>query len=382
MRIGIDGHDLEGNRTGVGRYLIMILKAWEQAGTLSEHEVTLFFKSEVPDDIPKDIKAVLTQPLLGKDSTAIFTHWLLPKAAKEADIDVLFCPGYVAPMIWRKPFVVTLHDIIYEAHPDLFRYHSPVDALLLRRMSRYSAKRANTVLTPSHFSAGEIMAHYEISPEKIVVTPLAPDPIFSPQRDTGTEENILARLKISGPFLFSVGTIQTRRHIPECITAFVQATKALPSFQYLIAGSNQTDPYVDIEAAIAAANAKLKREALVYTPYIEGHELAHLYRAAKALVWLSEYEGFGLPPLEAQASGTPVITSKSASLPEAVGECAVFVNNPEDVDEIANAMERIMDDGTLAWKLSECGPKHAANFSWETCAQKTLLALKNAAQTT
>lgn len=375
MKIGIDGHDLEGNRTGVGRYLMNILRSWSRTGAAEQHRIITFHKGEVPDDLPKGIEGILLKPLLGRPSTAVFTHMQLPQGAKRAEADVLFCPGYVAPMMWRKPFAVTLHDIIYEARPELFRYHSPADALLLRRMSRKTAERADVILTPSHFSAGEIMAHYNVQPERIVVTPLAPDPAFTPKHDKAAEQSALKNIGITAPFFFTIGTIQTRRHIPECITAFMAASEKHPDFQYLIAGGNQTDPHVDIEALIKDANTQAGRDAIVYRPYIGGDDLAHLYRAAHGLIWLSEYEGFGLPPLEAQASGTPVITSRTASLPEAVGACAVFVENAADHESIQRAIEQLMGDARLHRKLEQCGPEHAENFSWDTCAKQTLDAL-------
>lgn len=378
MQIAIDGHDLEGNRTGVGRYLMNILRSWSRSGAGKQHHITTFHKGEVPDDLPEDIEGILLKPLLGRPSTAVFTHLQLPQAAKRANADALFCPGYVAPMMWKKPFAVTLHDIIYEARPELFRYHSPADAVLLRRMSRKTAERADIILTPSHFSAGEIMAHYNVQPERIVVTPLAPDPAFTPKHDRAAEQRILQNFNLTAPFFLTVGTIQTRRHVPECISAFIAASEKHPGFQYLVAGGNQTDPHVDIEALIKDANTQAGRDAIVYQPYIGDNDLRHLYRAAHGVIWLSEYEGFGLPPLEAQASGTPVITSRTASLPEAVGECAVFVSDPTDAGSIQRGIEQLMADTRLHRKLEQCGPKHAKNFSWDACAQQTLAVLLRA----
>jgi len=379
MIIGIDGHDLEGKRTGVGVYLMNILRAWERSGVLAEHDVVTFHKDEIPDDLPEGVRGVRTHPLFGKSSTAVFTHWLLPRAASNAAVDVLFCPGYITPLFWRGRTVLTLHDIIYEAHPEWFRWNSKADQLLLKRFSRASAMRADVILTPSHFSASEIERYYGVDPYKIVVTPLDADPTFSPERDPAAEKAVRETYSLTGSFFFSIGTIQSRRHIPEAIAAFAHVAWGNPAVQYLIAGGNQTDPHVDIERLVNDMNASLGREAIRYVPFADRQHLSHLYRAAAGLVWLSDYEGFGLPPLEAMASGTPVITSDSSCLPETVGDAALLIRNNTDTEEIATAMRTLLTDKKTVKRLTEGGLKRAAQFSWDKCAEQTLEALRAAA---
>ncbi len=149
MIIGIDAHNLEGNRTGVGRYLLNLLKIWVQISSGSHSDTAtyrsgnsikfvLYFKDEIPGDIPKSDRFELK--LLKAGSTAKFVHWDLPRAAKKDKIDVLFCPGYVAPIFWRAKLALILHDIIYEAHPDWFNWQSPADKILLRWVSSRAAK--------------------------------------------------------------------------------------------------------------------------------------------------------------------------------------------------------------------------------------------------
>lgn len=375
MKIGIDGRDLEGQRTGVGVYVDNILRAWERLGVLTEHEVITFHKDEIPDDLPRHVRGVLTKPLFGVSSTALFTHLLLPRAARLQSVDILFSPGYIIPLAWRGRSAVTLHDIIYEAHPDWFNFQSRADYILLKRLSRRSAKRADRILTPSHFSASEISSHYDVAPYSITVTPLGADPAYSTVRDVSQEEAILRKYNIDGQFLFTVGTMQSRRHIPDDIAAFERVATTITDIHYLIGGRNMTDPHVDIEGLIKETNERLGRDAVHYTPYVAQEELPHLYRAASGLLWLSDYEGYGLPPIEAMASGIPVITSNASCLPETVGTCAILIENNDDRDLIANAIERIFTDDQLQHRLAECGPRRAAQFSWDNCARLTLDAL-------
>lgn len=378
MVIGIDGHDLEGNRTGVGRYLFNILEAWEKNNALRNDRAVLFFKSEIPKDLPGQWETRLLTPVFGKRSNALFMHKALPHAARHEKIDVLWCPGYVAPLSWEKPLVLTLHDIVYEARPKLFNWKSPADRFLLKYVSKKVARRASCVLVPSKFTAAEVTRLYGIKPGRIIVTPEAADPSFRawPNRQDALE--VAHRYGITGRFLFFVGSIFTRRRIPECIRAFAALTETFPDRQFLIAGKNLTRPHVNIAKLADTINTKMKRKAVLVVERAEAQDLPALYNAAEALVWLSEYEGFGLPPLEALACGTPVITTDLTALPETVGDCTLLLHDPKDVDAITSAMRRLLQDGALRTRLHACGPLRAAQFSWDRCALQTLDAIRAA----
>lgn len=378
MVVGIDAHHLEGNPTGVGRYLFNILNAWEQSGALQEHRVILFFKDETPKSLPHGVEAKLLPQPLGISSTALFTHVLLPYAAAIEGVTVLFCPGYIAPLFTRIPVVLTLHDIVYEAHPEQFFWHSRADRILLKWVSKISARRAARVLAPSQFTASEIERCYDIPKQNIVITPEAADPIFSqPPKDT--DHTIPATYGVEPPYLFFVGSMFSRRHIGECIDAFALLAKDSPNPSFLLAGKNYTQPFVAVDERIRAVNEALGREAIIHIPYIESEHLPALYRHAQATVWLSDYEGFGLPLIESLTCGTPVITSQSSCIPETVGECAILIEDNRNIQEIAQAMRRIFQDEALRDHLSSCGPLRAREFSWDRCASQTLEAIVAAA---
>ena len=324
---------------------------------------------------PRGLRVSLRRRFFGKESTALYTHLLLPRAAKKERVDILFCPGYVSPLFWRGRSAVTLHDIIYETHPQWFNFQSRADYILLKRFSRRSAQKARVVLTPSEYSASEINQHYSIPNEKIVVTPLGSEPIFTPDRDEAREAELLRAHNIDGPYLFTVGTIQSRRHIPNVLAAFARIAAKQSNLHYLLAGGNMTNPHIDLESLIHERNKEIGREAIHYTDYVTRDAQPHFYRAASALVWLSDYEGFGLPPIEAMACGTPVITSNTTCLPETVGDCALLIQNNNDVDEITKAMAQLLSDAQLQRRLAECGIQQAKAFSWSSCAEKTLRAL-------
>lgn len=378
MVIGIDAHELEGKRTGVGRYLFNILRVWEQNEALRQNRIVLFFKDAVPEDIPPGFDTRLLRSPFQPSSKALFMHVLLLFAARRERVDVLFCPGYVGPLFWTKPLVLTLHDIVYEAQPKLFNWRGPQDKLLLKFVSKRVAHRAKRILVPSRFTASEVGRLYHIPQERIVITPLAAEPAFRPHPDKTQARAVALRYGATGPYLFFVGSIFSRRHIPECIAAFMKIAQNFPRHQFLIAGANVTRPHIALETLMANANVQIRRRALVWAPYIASTDLPSLYTAAEGTVWISEYEGFGLPPLESMACGTPVITTNRSALAETVGDCAFLVDNPKDPNDIANAMRTLLENPSLRQRLSTCGIQHASQFSWGTCAATTLKTLYEA----
>lgn len=400
MIIGIDGHDLEGHRTGVGQYLMAILRAWARAGVLAQERIIVFAKDRVPEDLPAGITARRLVKPLGHSSTALFIQALLPRAAKRAGIDVLWCPGYIAPL-WlprrhretatmsvpstdeglpsKIPLVLTLHDIIYEARPELFNWRGPQDFFLLKFVSRAAAKRAARILAPSQFTASEVRRLYQVPEQRIAVTPEATDSAFQPISNKDALA-VAARYGIRESYFFFVGSMFTRRRIPECLQAFGAIARDFPRQQFLLAGGNYTRPHMDIHDMVAQLNAAIGRPAIIAVPYAAQEDLPSLMSGAAATIWLSEYEGFGLPPLESLACGTPVITTASASLPETVGDCALFVRDPSNVTMIAEAMRVLLSDAELRNRLSACGPRRAAQFSWDRCAAQTLAVIRQAAK--
>jgi len=364
MIIGIDAHNLEGQRTGVGRYLINLLQQWNKFDLPLDLKFILYFKKEIPEDLElgSRFEKKILQSLFGWQSNAFFIHFLLSRAAKRDKVDILFCPGYVAPLFYHGRIVLTLHDIIYQARPDLYNWPSIWDRLLLKKVSKISARKAKIIFTPSQFSKKEVLKYYQVAADKIFVTPLAADESFSQIDDKNKLKEIKKKYKIKDKFIFFIGSIFNRRHLPEAIKAFEQVVSKLPQYQFLIIGTNYT-------SSLLESKGVLRKE------YIVPKDLPLLYNAADLLVWLSDYEGFGLPILEAMACGTPVITSPVVSIPEVAGQAVIYVQDSSDVDEIAKTIERGLTDQQFRQNLISQGLEQAKKFSWQRCARKTLDAL-------
>jgi glycosyltransferase involved in cell wall biosynthesis len=162
--------------------------------------------------------------------------------------------------------------------------------------------------------------------------------------------------------------------LPEIIKAFEKIAASSDDYQLLIAGHDYTKGKV-VDQMVDELNQRLDRQAVLRVDYIGDADLKLLYRQCAFFIWLSDYEGFGLPPVEAMALGAPVITSGSTSLKEMVGEAAMLIKNNSDVNEIYQAMKRLTEDENLRQKLSVKGKEQAAKFSWARCASETLDAL-------
>lgn len=380
MLIGIDARALERPQTGVGRYLTNLLENWAmfsfgKSGLLG-HRFVLYFKKSIPKygilENPCFTKKIIKAPF-NIQSNALFQHYFLAKQAKRDKVDVLFSPSYILPVFYSGKTAITIHDISYEVFP---RNLSLADRFLLKKMSRVSAKNASVIFTVSEFSKKEIMKHYGTAEDKIFVTPLAPDKTFSKPKNSEKIRDIKEKIGVSGKLVLAIGTIFNRRHTDILIDAFTPFAKKFSDYRLLLVGENHTHPYIDIDKKIRNVNRALKRNAVVRYNSVSNDDLNALYGAAEALVYLSDYEGFGLPPLEAATIGTPVITSDIPAIREVMNDAAVFVKNNEDAEEISRAMEAIATDDTFRDNLIERGLARAKMFSWSECARKTLEVLE------
>ena len=369
MKIAIDARSLEGQKTGVGRYLINLLKYWKNEKDI---RFILYFQNSIPEDkILKSqnfSKKIIKNPINLK-SNAFWQHFTLPAALKKDRPNFFFSPSYLLPFFCPIMSVVTIHDVSYEAHPEWFL---PSDRILLKKISFRAAKKAKIIFTPSNFSKNEIIKYYKVKAEKIKVTPLGVGESFKKISFDDSEKikKIKEEYGIKDKFIFYIGSIFNRRHLSEIIKAFEKLN--LPDYQFLIIGKNHTYPFINLEKQIQKTNNFLNRNAIIKKDYIPDEDLISVYNYASLFIWLSDYEGFGLPILESMASATPVITNKAGSIPEVAGDAAIFVKNPTDSEEISRAIYKGLTDENLRKNLIEKGFQQVKKFSWKKCARGTL----------
>ncbi|MFH1612100.1 MAG: glycosyltransferase family 1 protein [bacterium] len=378
MKIGIDARDLEGGRTGVGRYLINLLQEWDGLDLPDNLEFILYFREELPRDLNLT-KTNFKYKVLkyGHKSNALFMHILLPFRAYKDRLNILFCPAYISPILYFKKTALTLHDIIYEAHPELFSWKSIFDRILLRKFSKISAKRAKKIFVPSGYTKEEVNKYYKTKPNRVIVTYLGADKRMCPINDDEAVEQIKIKYGLGDKFIMFLGSIVNRRHLPEIIKAFEKLIERLPDYQFLLIGRNYTSPFIDIDNSIKRINDKYGKELILRQKYFPDEDLPLIYNATDLFIWLSDYEGFGLPVFEAMSCGVPTVTSPITSIPEIAKDAVLYVKNPTDVDIIFKTIYKGLTDNDLRFDLIKKGLERSKMFSWKKCAKETLRELIN-----
>jgi alpha-1,3-rhamnosyl/mannosyltransferase len=268
-----------------------------------------------------------------------------------------------------------LHDIAFATRPDAFR-RRPL-FFKLRAVGYLSARRAAAILTVSDFSRREIARHYRIDSGRLHVIPEAADPVFTPVADsTELAAAIRARYRLPNRYFLAVGSLTPRRYLSELLQGMSGLRRAHPEAALMLVGRNLEFPPGKVEQMVEDSRLG---EGLRRADYVPESDLVALYRAAAAAIYLSSYEGFGLPVLEAMASGTPVVTADCASLPEVAGDAALLVD-PRRPEAITAALATILEQPAQAAELRRRGLEQAARFSWRRSAQATLEVLTTIAR--
>ena len=287
----------------------------------------------------------------------------LPRAAARAGVDIIHAPAYTAPFWSTVPVVLTIHDVSYQRHPEWFPYRRD---RFRRAFYRRSAHAAAHIITDSEFSAGEIKAAYGIPDSRLTVVPLAADTTFTATAPPAPDD---LPPGVRAPFLLHVGDLHERRNLSLVIDAVLAARRAgtlAPPPSIVLAGVDR-----GVGDALSAMAAQAGAADLVVRLGAVGERQLHaLYRAAIALVYPSLYEGFGLPVLEAMASGTPVIASRAASMPEVLGDAGLLLD-PHDRGAWTEAIVRVVTDDGERLRMAAAGRRRAATFTWARTARAT-----------
>ena len=354
MRIGIDARELIGKPTGVGRHLSGLLRAWSADTAASRHTFVLYSHEKITTPLRNAEQRVIS----GSPGTA-WEQLALPHACKEDDLNVFFAPGYTAPLRMKIPTVVLVHDISFAAHPEWFRWK---EGLRRRLFTRWSSEHAKLVLAVSETMRREIISHFGLPEDRVKC--IYPGVITLPSRSAARD-----------PLILFVGSIFNRRHLPDLIRAFKPIARDHSAAQLAIVGDNRTHPYEDLEAIAAAAGIA---EQVSVQPYVSDEELAALYGRARAFALLSEYEGFGHPPLEALGSGVPSVLLDTDAAREVCGEAAIYVANG-DIRGITAALNSLLFDETVRQRVLKAAPGVLGRYSWDRAASETLAALEASA---
>ncbi len=358
MRIGIDARELGGRATGVGRYLGGLLREWTDSREATRHEFVLYTNGDL--SIPLDTRRFATRTVKGAGGT-FWEQVQLPPAITRDHLDVWFSPAYSMPLRLRIPSVVAIHDLSFVAHPEWFRVR---EGARRRLLSRHSAEHARAVITISEFSRRELIDRLGVLADKIHVIP--PGIIRPPVNPSA---------HATGDQVLYVGSIFNRRHVPDLVRAFAPIARRRESASLDIVGDNRSHPRENIRGVIAAEQMERR---VRWHQYVSEAQLQDLFARARAFAFLSEYEGLGLPPLEALAAGIPPVLLDTAVARESCRDAALYVP-AGDIPATTRALEAVLFDNQVRARILDAAPDALAQYDGRTSATRTLAVLESVA---
>jgi glycosyltransferase involved in cell wall biosynthesis len=367
MRIGVDARTLLGNRSGVGFYLSNLV----EHGAFDGHEVFAYTASDercpdlsVPDGTSfhwlQFSPPTCVERVLGPAWPLWWLNVPVSRALRRDDVDLFFGPNFVQPVTTSRPSIVVVHDLIHRTYP---RAHSKAYRLYLRVSLAGVLRCADHVVTVSEASRRDLLRYHPRLQGRVTVIYGAASSRYRPF-DLSAETVTALREKYGLPerFVLYVGTIEPRKNL----SAVVEALERISDTQrpaFVVVGEDRGD-----DGFSQAVRSSPAREDIYFTGYVEEDDLPMLYSMADAFVYPSLYEGFGLPVLEAMQSGTPVVASNRSSLPEVIGDAGEIVD-PEDRNEVAEALRLVWSDVETKEKYVQQGLERARKFSWEKSAE-------------
>ncbi len=356
MKIAIDTQTTFGRKTGFGFYVSNLIQNLERIDKKNEY---YFLKPESDHDF-------------STPQRLIWDQLTVPRMARAVGADILHQPCFSTPIFYSGKVVVTIHDLISV----FFGYNIPFwSRQFFGRWMPFSYRFADHLIAVSEHTKKDAIRVLHIPEEKITVIHEAADAKYHLLADT--EVKIVRALYSLGdaPFILHVGTLEPRKNLPFLVRAFAQAKTRLGPTKLVITGKKGWY----YENLFRLVNELKLNDEVIFTGYVEDEDIPALYNAAHIFAFPSLYEGFGLPPLEAMASGTPVISSNTSSMPEVIGEAGILLP-PKGESDWAEAMVELVNNDKHWQKLRREGLKQAKKFSWQKCANETIAVYEKVAR--
>jgi glycosyltransferase involved in cell wall biosynthesis len=357
-RVGIDMHVVDGKYQGSRTHVIELFARVIAASP----EIDFFlFLAE-----PENLKLCRPEFLLPNAHRVQMPHanpllrlvWQLPRMQTRYALDLLHTQ-YILPFPCFSAAAVTIHDLLFESHPEyfgaFFRWRS-------RLLMRLSARRADHVFTVSEYSKSEIVERYVVAPDKVTVIHNAADRTRFKPGDEGAFM-LECRGLLSNGFLLTVGRIEPRKNHARLLRAYAALNGDVPP---LVVVGQRDFGVSDLGVLVAELGIA---DRVLFIDDVTDDELPVLYRHARLFVYPAFAEGFGMPPLEAMASGVAVITADRTALPEVVGDCGLLID-PYDVPALSRAMQVLLDDEELRNRLGTRALERARTFEWDGAAHR------------
>ncbi len=366
--IGIDYTAAAHQSAGIGRLVRELTRALAEQHP--EQDVRLFVAGARACDLPPypGRFEYRTSRLSERNHTRLWHRLRLPLPVElwTGDIDLFHATDFTLPPTRRKTrTVLTIPDLSYERYPS---ETMPGMLKYLQTVVPRSIERADHVIAISETTRADLVDLYGVPPEKVSAIPLGVDPRFSTGRTPEQVRHLREKYRLpEGPFVLTVGTMQPRKNHRRLIEAFYRLPESLRmAFTLVIAGGKGWG-YDEVEEYVKQLGPDRR---VVFTGFVDDGDLPALYRAATVFAYPALYEGFGLPVLEAMASGVPVLTSNISSLPEVTGPVAATLVDPLSVESIMGGLELLLDNPDLRARLGELGVERAATFTWAHTADE------------
>ncbi len=370
MRVGVDYTPGVNQRGGIGRYTRELFRALIELD--QSDEFVLYFnhaRGQRPAPLFPSVKNVVERPL-GVPDRWMSILWFRLRAPLPVDlitgpVDIFHFPDFVLPPVRNGHRVVTVHDLSFLLHPE---YADEGLRSYLERTVPKSVRSADFVVVDSANTLNELVCLMDADPARVEVVYPAVSDHFQPVEYGEKLETVRKKYNLHYPFILNQNVIEPRKNLPRLIQAYARLRKDLEIPHRLVIGGGLGWMYESVFQTVEELNLG---EEVIFLGYVPDADLPALYSLAEVFVYPSIYEGFGIPALEAMACGTPVVTSNSSSLPEAVGDAGLTVK-PTDVDGIAEAIAQILMNRTLRADLRRRGLERAKLFTWRASAEKVL----------
>lgn len=366
LRVAIDCRPVTAPKTGDRTYVLNLIRALARVDSSNHY---LLYTAE-PTDLTRFGKPNFDPVVLPSDPPWWWTPFTFPDDLARSQVSVAHVQ-YIIPLSRPVPVITTIHDLAFRRFPGLFPLKHRV---LLNTLVPLSAWRAAHVITGSESTRADLLNFYRLPPERVTVTPYAADPIYRPMDREEAARAARGRFGLKTPFILSVGVLQPRKNLTRLVQAFASIARQIPHSLVLVGKWGWA--HDQLRQALKRASLG---DRIAFTGYVADADLPVLYNAAELFVYPSLYEGFGLPPLEAMACGTPVIAGRESSLPEVVGTAGVLVD-PRDTRAIATAMADLLSDARERERLGRAAVERAARFSWDMTAELTLRVYRSVAR--
>ncbi len=363
-RVAIDLTPLLDPPTGVDNYLLGLVSALAELDTETRYLLLVNREDRLRFTPPPDPRfAVLAWCRRPRPVRLVIQQIALPLRTLLGDLDVVHSASFISPL-WRARarHVVSIYDMTPFSEPAV---HVPLRRSRAYRLAvRTSARRADRVLVPTRWVAGEVERFVPgLDPARVRVVGGGVAATFRPRSAAATAP-VLARLGLERPFLLCVGTIEPRKNVPRLLDAYAELVAAGYPELLVLAGK----PGWDTESVHQRLARPALQERVRLLGYVPDEDLAALYAAARVFVYPSLHEGFGFPPLEAMASGAPVVAGKTSALVENLSGAAELVP-PEDHHALAAALRRLLDHEQLRAQLVSAGHQQVRRFTWRRTAE-------------